>query len=61
MTDYQKISQVLDVPMVMHAWRVKAEDRAFLWGLAEVANDADHFFDMIRRIRKECSETEHSF
>ena len=61
MSDHQKITQVLDVQVVMNAWRVKEEDRAFLWGLADMANDAPHFLNMLHRIRRDCNDVDHSF
>lgn len=61
MTDHQKITCVLEVPAVMSAWNVREEDRAFMFGLADMANDSEHFIDMLRRIRRDCAGHVHSF
>lgn len=50
MTDMEKICDVLGCQRVMTELGVRMEDRAFLLILADMANDALHFFDMLKRL-----------
>jgi hypothetical protein len=50
MSDADRIRDVVGCGAVMTELGVKFEDRAFMMLLADVANDAKHFLDMLRRL-----------
>lgn len=50
MSDADKIRDVVGCDVVMRELGVGLEDRAFMLILADVANDAKHFIDMLRRL-----------
>jgi mannitol/fructose-specific phosphotransferase system IIA component len=50
MSDSDKIRDVVGCGVVMSELGVKFEDRAFMMLLADIANDAKHFIDMLRRL-----------
>lgn len=53
MSDHDRIRDVITNDTVMSSFRVDLVDRAFLLSLCDISNDADHFLDMLRRLRSE--------
>lgn len=52
-TDHDRIRDVIMNDTVMKSFRIEIVDRAFLLTLCDISNDADHFLDMLRRLRCE--------